>query len=118
MIGATNIDDDPTLGASRSESLGLLTMHIYFPTTRLVIFAKSSSRPISAYHQGCHHLEFLEKSYSFGASFLTKRNVVNVTEWQEHADHLYERKIRPCNHLKIAQGLSLAADKKTDFLLT
>ena len=37
---------------------------------------------------------------------------------QEYADHLYEKKIRPHNHLKIAQGLGLAADEKTEFLLT
>lgn len=36
---------------------------------------------------------------------------------QEYAKHLHETRIRPCNHIKIAQGLGLEADETTEFLL-
>ena len=37
-------------------------------------------------------------------------------EMQEYADRLHQERIRPCNHLKIARGLGLKVDEKTEFI--
>ena len=60
-----------------------------------------------------------EKSYSPGVSFLRRGNAAECDRMQEYADRpLYGKKLRPFNHLKIAEDLGLATDEKTAFLLS
>ena len=64
-------------------------------------------------------LEKRRKATPRGVSFLRRRNAAECDRMQEYADRpLYGKKLRPFNHLKIAEDLDLASDEKTEFLLS